>query len=136
MANWKEGFLYGLLGTLAMSIIMLIGVGTGMAPMPKPIPSALVGSLLGLTGGAAKIVAILAHFGYGGFFGSVYTYVVDESTVWAGLGFGAVLWLLMQLLFLPILGWGFFGTAVTPAIGVATLVLHLIYGGTLGWGVR
>lgn len=28
---------------------------------------------------------------------------------------------------------GLFGTAITPAIAVATLVLHLIYGATLGW---
>jgi len=33
-------------------------------------------------------------------------------------------------------GWGVFGTAITPKIAVATLVLHLIYGATLGWGLR
>ncbi len=28
---------------------------------------------------------------------------------------------------------GFFGLAITPRIAVATLVLHLVYGFTLGW---
>lgn len=50
-----------------------------------------------------------------------------------GCGYGVLLWLLMGLVFLPALGWGFFGTAITAAIAVATLVLHLVYGGTLGW---
>lgn len=39
----------------------------------------------------------------------------------------------MQIMFLPFLGWGLFGTAITPKIAVATLVLHLVYGGVLGW---
>jgi hypothetical protein len=31
---------------------------------------------------------------------------------------------------------GLFGTAITPKIAVATLVLHLIYGVTLGGGLQ
>ena len=34
---------------------------------------------------------------------------------------------------LPALGWGLFGTAVTPRVAVATLALHLVYGAVLGW---
>lgn len=39
----------------------------------------------------------------------------------------------MQLIVLPLLGWGVFGVAITPPTAVATLVLHLIYGPSLGW---
>ena len=52
-----------------------------------------------------------------------------------GLGLGLFLWLVVQVAVLPLLGWGLFGTAVTPKIAVATLVLHLIHGGALGWGL-
>lgn len=52
-----------------------------------------------------------------------------------GLGYGVLLWVLMGIVFLPFLGWGLFGTGVTPKIAVATLVLHLLYGGVLGWGL-
>ena len=38
----------------------------------------------------------------------------------------------MEVVFLPFLGWGFFGVAITPRIAVATLILHLVYGATLG----
>jgi hypothetical protein len=53
-----------------------------------------------------------------------------------GLLLGVMLWAVMQVLWLPFLGWGMFGSAVTPKIAGATLVLHLIYGGTVGWVTR
>jgi hypothetical protein len=52
--------------------------------------------------------------------------------VWKGLGWGVLLWIVMDAVVLPLLGWGFFGLAITPRIAVATLVLHLVYGATLG----
>lgn len=134
----RKGTLYGLLGTLLMSLIMLIGMGTGISPIPEPIPAAIA---KGILGSAPKPVimgfAIITHFGYGAFWGAVlYNWVKTEGTVWHGLGCGAVLWLIMELIVLPLLGWGVFGSAITPKIAVATLVLHLIYGGILGWGLH
>lgn len=133
----KKGILYGLLGTLLMSVVMLIGMRTGISPIPEPIPLAIAGGLLG---SVAKPIlmgfAVITHFGYGAFWGGVLFYLVkDRGNVWHGLGMGIFLWLIMEFIVLPLLGWGFFGTAVTPKIAVATLVLHLIYGGTLGWGL-
>lgn len=53
-------------------------------------------------------------------------------TVWLGLGLGAALWLVMNVAWFPYLGWGAFAVGITPAIAVATFVLHLVYGGVLG----
>jgi len=39
----------------------------------------------------------------------------------------------MGLIFLPLLHWGRFGVYIHPAIGLATLLLHLVYGAVLGW---
>lgn len=103
--------------------------------MPQPIPKAVVGQLLG--SGVPKSLlmplAIGLHLGYGGLFGVVLARVVHPVTIWKGLGLGVVLWALMQVAFLPFLGWGVFGTVITPKIAVATFVLHLVYGGVLGW---
>lgn len=133
----KQGFLYGLLGTLAMSIIMLIGVGTGLSPMPAPIPMAIVKGILGNIAKPLLVgLTIIAHFGYGATAGVIFGYLFKEkSSIRYGLGWGVFLWLIMDLIVLPLLGWGVFGIAITPKIAVATLVLHLIYGGTLGWGM-
>jgi Family of unknown function (DUF6789) len=132
----NRGLRYGLLATLGMTVVMLIGVGTGMSPMPSPIPIALAHWALGdLPMPALLVTGMIAHFLYGGVAGAVLFAALRGrvSVVW-GLGFGVLLWLGMQLVFLPLLGWGLFGSAVSPRVAVATLVLHLIYGGILGWG--
>lgn len=133
----KQGVIYGLLGTLVMSLIMLIGMGTGMSPIPEPIPLAIAKGLLGSVPQSLLMAfAIIAHFGYGAFWGVVlFDWIEDRGNLWHGLGWGIFLWLIMEVIVLPALGWGVFGTAITPKIAVATLVLHLIYGGILGWGL-
>ncbi len=134
--DMKRGGLYGLLATLGMTIVMLIGVGTSLSPMPSPIPVALAHWALGdLPKPVLMIAGGLAHFLYGGVAGAVLFAALRErvNVLW-GMGFGILLWIGMQIIFLPLLGWGLFGSAVTPRIAVATLVLHLIYGAILGWG--
>ncbi len=78
------------------------------------------------------LLAAGAHLSYGGVAGAVLAALTRPVTVWKGLGWGVLLWLVMQVVVLPLLGWGFFGVAITPRIAVATLVLHLVYGLTLG----
>lgn len=135
--RWMLGFLWGAGATVVMSIPMLIGTATGVAPMPEPIPAALVTLIFG-SGLAAPLkmgLAVVSHLAYGGVWGALLAVWTSEVTIGKGLALGTGLWLLMQVAVLPILGWGAFGLAETPAIAVATLVLHLIYGGTLGWGL-
>ena len=132
------GFGWGLVATLAMSILMVIGFATGISPMPKPIPAAIVGKVVagvlgeGIPQRAIMAVAVASHFAYGGFWGAVLAALTRPVTLWKGLSLGAFLWLLMGMVALPFLGWGLFGLAITPQIAVATLVLHLVYGATLG----
>lgn len=133
---WK-GFGWGVAATVAMSALMIVGMATGAAPMPEPVPAALVAAVFG-AGLAQPLVMVLAvgsHLAYGGFFGAVLAWWTPHVTVGKGLGLGALLWLLMQVAVLPFLGWGLFGTAVTPKIAGATLVLHLVYGLVLGWSL-
>lgn len=131
----RDGFGYGVLATIAMSILMLIALVSRVSPMPQPVPKAVVAQLFG--SGIPKpmlmALAVGLHLGYGGLFGAVLARVARPVTVLKGLALGVGLWALMQVTFLPILGWGLFGTAITPKIAIVTLVLHLVYGGVLGW---
>ena len=133
----KRGIKWGLLATLSMTVIMLIGMITKISPMPAPIPVALVKMAFGeLPKPALMGIGMLAHFIYGGVAGFIFSSLVKSSVnLWKGLGWGIILWLGMQLIFLPLLGWGIFGSAISPKSAVATLMLHLIYGSTLGWGL-
>lgn len=131
-----RGFAYGIIATVAMSVLMVIAMVSGVSPIPEPIPKAVVVAILG---SAPKPVvmglAIGLHLAYGGAFGAFLARTARPVTLASGLGLGVALWVLMQVAFLPFLGWGAFGTAITPKIAVATLVLHLAYGGVLGWTV-
>ena len=49
-----------------------------------------------------------------------------------GLLFGVLAWLAMMIVFMPIAGQGLFAMAAGPMAAFATLVLHLVYGATLG----
>ena len=128
------GFGWGVVATVAMSVLMVVGVATELSPMPSPIPAALVSKIFG--GGLPQPLILLlsagGHLAFGGFWGAVLASVTRRVSVWKALGLGAVLWLFMQIAVLPFLGWGLFGFAVTPRIAGATLVLHLVYGLTLG----
>lgn len=131
-----RGFVWGLVATVAMSLLMFVGVTTEAAPMPEPIPKALAAKVL--AGAPAPILvgaAVSSHLLYGGFWGGVLAAARRPVTTARGLSVGVLLWVVMGLAFLPFLGWGFFGTAVTPKIAAVTLLLHLVYGGTLGWGL-
>ncbi len=133
------GFGGGVVATLAMSAVMVAGYITGIAPMPNPIPAAIVGKVVkGVIGAeipqiAIMALAIVSHFTYGGVAGAVLAALTRPVTVWKGLAWGVFLWLIMQVAVFPFLGWGLFGVAITPRIAVATLILHLVYGFTLGW---
>jgi hypothetical protein len=131
------GFGWGLVATLAMSTVMVIGFTTGIAPMPNPIPEAVVSRTLevigvGLPRPAIMVLGVISHLTYGGVAGAVLAALTRPVTVWKGLGWGVLLWLIMEIAVLPFLGWGLFGVAITPRIAAATLVLHLVYGATLG----
>ena len=78
------------------------------------------------------MLAVVAHLAYGGFWGGVLAAGARRVTLAGGVALGLALWLLMQLVVLPYLGWGVFGLAQTPKIAIATLVLHVVYGFTLG----
>lgn len=129
------GFGWGVVATIAMSVVMIVGTITGMAPMPAPIPAAIVTRIFGpdLPQPLIMLLAIVSHLGYGAVWGALLAAFVRPVTVGKGVGLGVFLWLIMQIAVLPFLGWGAFGMAITPMIAVATLVLHLIYGVTLGW---
>jgi Family of unknown function (DUF6789) len=133
----QQGFLWGLLATLAMTALMLLGMVTGLSPIPRPIPIALAAWALGAVPRPLLMVAgTVAHFAYGGIAGAVFAAVLGRRAgPLGGLLFGGLLWLGMGLFFLPLLHWGAFGRQVGAHVGGATLLLHAVYGAVLGTGL-
>lgn len=128
-------FGWGVAATLTMSVPMLVGFATGLSPMPKPIPLAIAAHVLGDATPRPQLIALAfsSHLVYGGLWAALLGLTASRVTVWHALAFGLMLWILMGLVVLPWLGWGMFGVGLRPPVALATLLLHLVYGGTLGW---
>lgn len=144
--DWIKAGAVGALGSLVIFIVMLLGVNvTGFAPFNMP-PSAAFLTALGLP---AKPLAIIVHFGYGIVWAMIlYALFRERVSVANGVALATVQWLIMMLVYSPIIGWGLFGLS-GPAhelppdaplhLGnpvkylVMTFVLHLVYGALNGW---
>ncbi len=133
LIRFAKGFAWGIVATVLMSVFMIVGMKTGVSPMPKLVPVAVVATwAVFLPAWQAMVLGFGAHFLYGGFWAGLTTLMARRVTVWHGLALGIGLWVFMGWIFLPFIGWGNFGSAVDPRIAWATLILHLVYGVTFG----
>ncbi len=141
MKPWIKSLISGLAGSLIMFILMMIAInGVGIAPFNMP-PSAAFLQSLGIT---PQPLALIIHFGYGAIAGVfLHELFKHRSKVVFGLGLALAMWLMMMFVVSPIIGWGVFGThagsidgglslSSTPKYILSTLILHLVYGLTIG----
>ncbi len=123
----------GVLTAVLLSAIMVPAVELGIAPLPEPPSLALAKLLLGAN--APLPVGLLFHVAYVTFWSVVYVSVFrDRLTFLNALWLGLALWIVILVVFFPLLGWGFFGLAISPKLIPASLVPHLLFAVVL-WGL-
>jgi len=150
--NLVKAAIVGLVASLLMFLLIQMSIHSrfsGLMALHAAFntpPSAAFLLSLGLP---AKPLALILHFLYGAA-GSIILVTIYKNRVNTvrGIGFGMILWLIMMLVYSPIIGWGFFGfgdsVASLPsdeplALGaplkyiMVTLFVHLIYGIVIGW---
>lgn len=143
--KWIKSAFIGMLGSLVMFIVMMLGINSGFSPFNLP-PSAAFLQSIGLNMGPLPLIV---HLGYGAFWSIILLVVYERQvSIKKGLILASLLWLFMMIVYSPIIGWGFFGfgSAGTldpsaplylqagPKYLVITLILHIIYGAIIGWG--
>lgn len=137
MPNWKAGFAAGFIATIVLSAFMIAKALAGMLPAFNAITdnAHLVAMVTPLP--AAPPLGWILHFLIGTvLWGAIYAWMrpnLPESGTLAGVSFGVLAWLAMMIVFMPIVGHGFFALSIGLPATVATLVLHLIYGAVLGY---
>lgn len=140
--NIKRGGIAGLVAALVMFIpMMILTKGLGVAPFEMPPSAALLYSqgMPPMPGGP------VLHFLYGIFWAVLFfAYFKHPYTLKQAFGLSLVMWLIMQLIMAPLIGWGLFGSDAghldgnalalgpTPKYLMVTIVFHLIYGLVLG----
>lgn len=129
--NVTRAIVGGFVGTLAMTTMMYL-----VAPM-MGVKMDIAGSLAGMLG-APWAVGLAMHFLNGSvIFPLIYTLVLFRylkgGAVVRGITLGVVLWLMAQLLVMPMIGAGVFSSRMGGILAVAaSLMAHVVYGALLG----
>ncbi len=130
--NVGKAILGGLVGTILMTLMMYF-VAPMMMGRPMDI-AAMLGSMMGNN----WMLGMMAHLVNGiVIFPLIYVFLLYKflpGAPWLkGAVWGVVLWLLAQVVVMPMMGGGLFSSQMGGMIAVmGSLMSHLVYGATLG----
>lgn len=132
MARLGNGFLAGFAATIVLSIFMMMKDMMGMMPEMN-----VIAMLTKMSGASTPAMGWLMHFMigtvvWGGLFALLQDRIPGSNTVIRGILFGIGAWVLMMVMVMPMAGAGLFGMNFGMAAPVMTLMLHMIFGATLG----
>lgn len=136
--RYARSMVAGFVATVVLSILMVLKSLMGMLPQMNVIRllAGMAHAHLGLP--PSPGIGWIGHFFIGTVlwgigFALLYKVLPGKSPLAKGLAFSVLAWILMMLVPLPMAGAGLLGLKLGPMVPVATLVLHLIWGATLGW---
>ncbi len=131
--EWGKAIGVGIVTAILLSAVMVPAMKLGVSPLPKPLGLAFAETILGRT--LPLPIGLLFHVAYVTFWSVVFVAVFREAlNIRNALLLGLGLWLLVLVVFFPVVGWGFLGLAVSPKLIVASLVPHLLFAVFL-WGL-
>ena len=139
--NLILGIVCGIVATGPMTVLMImlhrrLPAEERYALPPREITMKLAresGIAGHLSAGERDAATLVAHFGYGGAAGALYSAMAVEKKPANGLLFGMFLWLISYLGLLP--GAGILRSAIHHPLrrNLLMIAAHLVWGGTLGW---
>ena len=134
--NIKNTLTAGFAATVVLSACQVVAHAVGLLPAFDLI--GLIANIVSfVTGGTPNPIAGWAvHFFIGTILWGI-AYAFAESNLPGppavrGMVFAAGAWLVMMIIVMPITGTGMFGLSLGPSVPIAVLMLHLIFGATLG----
>lgn len=115
----------GIANALLLTLVMLPTIRLGMAPLPKPPSQAFAQLLLGPV---PLPVGLLFHIAYVAFWSWLFVVMFrDTLSFGQALGLGIALWIVILVVFFPLIGWGWMGLGIGPMVPLAALVPHLLF---------
>jgi uncharacterized membrane protein YagU involved in acid resistance len=130
MGDLPKGMEAGFAATVLITILVFIQQTLGLSPEFNLIAMATKAV------GGDTIMGWIAHFFMGGVVWGIGFAVASPhwpGPHWLrGALFGVLAWLIMMVAILPMIGYEMFAAGMGPTIPVASFVLHLIFGLTMG----
>ncbi len=137
MPNIVKGMIAGLVGTVVLTVLMMIKKTAGVMPDLDPVH--MMADMVAQNMGIAQNAAIgwVMHFGigivaWGGAFAVFNAKLPGDSQIVKGIALGIGAWLLMMSGPMPMSGSGLFGLGIGPMAPVMTLVFHIVFGAAMG----
>ncbi|RWM19460.1 DUF6789 family protein [Mesorhizobium sp.] len=137
MNTYVRSMIAGFAATLVLSLLMIMKGAMGLMPQLDVITmlSGMAQSMVGMAGAG---IGWLIHFLigtvlWGVLFALLYDRLPGSQAIAKGMSFGALAWVLMMILAMPMAGAGLFGVKLGMMAPVMTLILHLIWGAVLGF---
>lgn len=132
-SEWLKSVGVGIVAAILLSAVMVPALKFGISPLPKPLGLAFAETILGRT--LPLPVGLLFHVVYVTSWSVAYIVLLrDHLSLRNALLLALMLWILVLVVFFPVVGWGFLGLAIDPKLIVASLVPHVLYGVFL-WGL-
>ncbi|MGH8219164.1 MAG: hypothetical protein ACREUT_11475 [Steroidobacteraceae bacterium] len=129
---WKA-IAIGVASALLLTAVMLPAFKFDIAPMPKFPSLALAEVILGRA--VPLPIGLFFHIAYVTFWSVVYVALFrDRMTFLNALWLALTLWVVLLVVFFPIVGWGFLGLGIGVKLIPAGLAPHLLFAFFL-WGL-
>ena len=130
--SWGRAIGIGLGVAVLTAAVMVTLLKTGVSPFPKPPSLAFAETVLGRV--LPLPVGLLFHTAYVTFWCVVYVRYFPQRNLLLALALALALWVVVLVVFFPLVGWGFAGTHISPKLIPASLLPHLLFG-ILLWGL-
>ena len=134
--NAARALVAGLVATAAMTALLLVEPSVGL---PKIAIGQVLSSALGLASarlGGGALLGWIIHFLVGMLLALLYAAVfyrrLPGGPLARGLIYGGLVFVMAQVLFMPLVGGGLFSRGDGQLLA-GSLLGHLVYGGLVGW---
>lgn len=134
--NAPRAAVAGLVATAVMTALLLVEPSVGL---PKIAIGQILSSSLGLASAhlaSGPVLGWIIHFAIGILLALLYAAVFDRwlpgGPLGRGLTYGGLVFVVAQVLFMPLVGGGFFSRGDGQLLA-GSLLGHLVYGGLTGW---
>lgn len=124
--SWKRGIIIGVVISVITAVMMMVMMKVGALPLPKPLGLAFAEKITGRT--LPLPAGMLFHMMYVTFWSVVFVRFFPRRDIVTALALAAVLWVLVLVIFFPVVGWGFAGSGVSPKLIPAALMPHMLFG--------
>lgn len=124
--SWLRAIGIGIGVAILTAAAMVTLLKTGVSPFPKPPSLAFAETVLGHA--LPLPVGLLFHLAYVTFWSVVFVRFFPRRNLKTALALAGALWLVILVVFFPIVGWGFAGLHASPKLIPASFLPHLLFG--------